>query len=115
MAIYRTMQGREFNMDEFRQKNEQTVAVSNYGVINARGDMLGKDGEVIKKREELVHEWYKNNQAPVINEPTVRKERMVDEDVKFTDVRSAAIDVLDAHKSKAKSKTDTIESKAEDK
>jgi len=113
MPLYRTMQGREFNMDEFRQKHEQSVAVSNYGVINARGDMLGKNGEVIKKREELVQEWYENNQAPVINEPAVRKDRISEEDVKFTDVRNAAIDVLDAHKSKAKS-TETKDPKTEE-
>jgi hypothetical protein len=105
MTMYRTMQGREFNMDEFRQKNETAVAVSNYGVVNARGDLLGKDGKIIKKRDEIVQEWYNNNQSPVIDEPTTRKERITSDEQTFNEVRNDAIEILDAYKGSKKTKT----------
>lgn len=55
--IYRTMQGKEIDLDKLRKKNELTLAVSNVKV-NARGDELGPGGKIIRKREELVNEYY---------------------------------------------------------
>lgn len=55
--IYRTMQGREFDMDKLRERNELTLAVGN-AKVNARGDLLGPGGKIIKKREDIATEYY---------------------------------------------------------
>lgn len=58
--IYRTMQGKEIDMDALATKNETAIAVSNVK-INARGDELGPGGEIIRRREDIVSEYYEDN------------------------------------------------------
>lgn len=58
--VYKTMQGRPIDLEALRSKNELTVAVGNAGV-NARGDKLGKGGKIVRKREEIVAEYYEDN------------------------------------------------------
>jgi hypothetical protein len=55
--IYRSMQGKEIDIDKLRQRNETTLAVGNVRV-NARGDELGPGGKIIRKREEITEEYY---------------------------------------------------------
>lgn len=57
--VYRTMQGKEIDMDQLRAVNETMPAIGNIRV-NARGDELGPNGEIIRKREEIVGEYYEN-------------------------------------------------------
>ena len=59
MGKYRTMQGKEVDMDKLMLKNEMMPAVGNVR-MNARGDELGPGGTVIKTREEIMAEKYKN-------------------------------------------------------
>lgn len=58
--IYRSMQGKPVDMEALRTRNETTVAVSNK-LMNARGDELGPGGKIIKKRSEVVAEYYDTN------------------------------------------------------
>jgi hypothetical protein len=58
--VYRSMQGKTVDMDLLRQRNELTPAVGNVKV-NARGDELGPGGQIVKKREEVLGQYYKNN------------------------------------------------------
>ena len=55
--IYRSMQGKEVDLDKLRTRNETTLAVGN-AKVNARGDELGPGGKIIKKREEIVSDYY---------------------------------------------------------
>lgn len=64
-TVYRTMQGKTIDMDLLRKKNEMTPAVGN-AKMNARGDILGPGGKVIKKREDVAKEYYKTK--PVVDE-----------------------------------------------
>ena len=67
---YRTMQGKAIDMDMLRQKNELTPAVGN-AKVNARGDELGPGGQIIKKREEVLRDYYEDNAPPTqFEEPT---------------------------------------------
>lgn len=59
--VYRTMQGREVDMDQMLQKNETVPAVGNVR-MNARGDELGQGGKVVRSREEIVSKYYKDDQ-----------------------------------------------------
>ena len=52
-AIYRSMQGKEVDMNKQMNQNELTVAVGNVKV-NARGDELGPGGKIIRKKDESV-------------------------------------------------------------
>ena len=62
---YRTMRGKEVNMDALLEKNQLMPAVGNVK-MNARGDEIGPGGRVIKKREETIQAYYENNPNAVI-------------------------------------------------
>ena len=49
--MYKTMQGRMVDIEKLRAANESVQAVGNMSV-NARGDVLGSGGKIVKKREE---------------------------------------------------------------
>ena len=57
---YRTMQGKNIDMDLLRQRNELTPAVGNVRV-NARGDELGPGGKIVRKREDVLRDYYEDN------------------------------------------------------
>lgn len=57
---YRTMRGKVVDLDILRKKNELTPAVGN-ARVNARGDELGPGGKIVRKREDIVREYYDKN------------------------------------------------------
>lgn len=61
MPKYTTMQGREIDMDQLLQKNETVPAVGNVR-MNARGDEIGPGGKVLRTREEIVNQYYKDSE-----------------------------------------------------
>jgi hypothetical protein len=58
--IYRSANGRVVDLDLLMTRNELTPAVGNVRV-NARGDELGPGGKVIRKKEDLLREYYNQN------------------------------------------------------
>jgi hypothetical protein len=54
---YRTMQGKEIDLDKLRIRNEAVLAVGN-ARMNARGDQLGPGGKIIRKREDASTEYH---------------------------------------------------------
>jgi hypothetical protein len=73
--VYKTMRGKVVDMDLLQQRNELTPAVGN-ARVNARGDELGPGGKIIRKKEQLLKDYYKASapEAPVAAAPeeTVR-------------------------------------------
>ena len=57
---YKSMRGKEIDMEKLALKNEKTPAIGNMKV-NARGDQLGTAGEIIKTREEILKDYYAQN------------------------------------------------------
>lgn len=55
--VHKSMQGKIIDVDQLRQKNEMTLAVGNVR-MNARGDELSQDGKIIRRREDIVSEYY---------------------------------------------------------
>lgn len=55
--IYKTAQGQLINMDKLQLENEKEIAVGNANT-NARGDLIAKNGQIIKTRNELIKEYY---------------------------------------------------------
>lgn len=62
---YRTMMGKEVDMDALLEKNQLMPAVGNVR-MNARGDELGPGGKIVKKREETINSYYENNPNAVV-------------------------------------------------
>jgi hypothetical protein len=54
------MRGREIDMEKLNLKNEMQPAVGNMKV-NARGDELGPGGKIVRTREEILADYYKQN------------------------------------------------------
>ncbi len=61
--VYRTMQGKEIDLDKLRSRNETTLAVGN-ARVNASGDEIGPGGKIIRKREEVMAEYYTGKPQP---------------------------------------------------
>jgi len=57
---YKSMQGTEVDIEKLRNQNELALAVGN-ARVNARGDEIGPGGKIVRKREEVMQEYYKGN------------------------------------------------------
>lgn len=55
-----SMRGKEIDMEKMTLRHELTPAVGNVKV-NARGDELGPGGKIIRTREQVLEDYYKNN------------------------------------------------------
>lgn len=117
--IYKTMQGKQIDLDLLIKRNELTPAVGN-AKVNARGDELGPGGKIIKKREQVVQEYYANNRS-VVDEPTKREEKIFQPPLEpissLTETEIAQLEEFDADPVPAKttSKTTKKEEWVEDK
>jgi hypothetical protein len=69
---YTSMRGREIDMEKLTIRNELLPAVGNLKV-NARGDQLGPGGKIVKTKEELLQDYYKNNPRAVQDEVVNRR------------------------------------------
>ena len=86
--VYRTLNGKEIDMHKLSLQNEMTVAVGNVRV-NARGDELGPGGQIIRKREDVLKEYYDNNPNAIPDESVARKPA----EAATTPVRAAKKDI----------------------
>ena len=87
---YKTMQGKAVDMDLLRQRNELTPAVGN-ARVNARGDELGPGGKIIRKREDVMADYYRDNPNVVADEqPVAKKAEPVEAVVNETPVAKKA-------------------------
>ena len=68
---YTSMQGKPIDMEKLTLKNELTPAIGNMKV-NARGDELGPGGQILRTREQILQDYYKNNPRAVRDEIATR-------------------------------------------
>jgi hypothetical protein len=54
---YKTATGKILNMDRLRLLHEKEIAVGNTN-LNARGDSVLKNGQIIKSRSDRLKEYY---------------------------------------------------------
>jgi len=85
---YKSMQGKVVDMDLLRQRNELTPAVGN-ARVNARGDELGAGGQIIKKREDVMKDYYNNNPQAVVDEQPIRPAKSAKASESTTTTRKA--------------------------
>lgn len=64
---YVSMRGKQIDMEKLGLMNELTPAVGNVKV-NARGDELGPGGKIVRTREEILKDYYKDNPRAVEEE-----------------------------------------------
>jgi hypothetical protein len=72
MALVKSMRGKEVDMEKLNLKNEELPAVGN-AKVNARGDELGAGGKIIRTREEVLSDYYKQNPRAIKEEIVSRK------------------------------------------
>ena len=68
------MRGKMVDMDLLQARNELTPAVGN-ARVNARGDELGEGGKIIRKKEDILADYYASN-------PGVKEEAPISQDEK---------------------------------
>jgi hypothetical protein len=69
MAIQKTASGKLIDMDAIRTKNETVIAVGN-SKTNARGDLLGPGGKIVKTRDQIAADMYRQQKGtPLSNRP----------------------------------------------
>ena len=81
--VYRSMQGKEVDMTKLMNQNEMTVAVGN-ARVNARGDELGPGGKIVRKREDVLKDYYQDHPSVAPEETALSKP------VKSTDAQEPA-------------------------
>lgn len=69
---YTSMQGKEIDMEKLSIRHELTPAVGNMKV-NARGDELGPNGEIVRTREQILQDYYKENPRAISEEVAKRQ------------------------------------------
>lgn len=69
---YTSVRGKEIDMEKLSLKHETIPAVGN-ARVNARGDELGPGGKIIKTREEVLKDYYKNNSRSIKEDVNTRK------------------------------------------
>jgi hypothetical protein len=62
MSVHRTATGKYLDINALKIQQERTIAVGN-ARQNARGDLLGPGGQVVKTRDEIMTEIYKAQQG----------------------------------------------------
>jgi hypothetical protein len=55
-----TMQGKVIDVGALMAQNETAVAVGNAN-MNARGDILGAGGQIVKRKEQVAQDYHKRN------------------------------------------------------
>lgn len=64
MSKVTTLKGREIDINAMRDAHGTTVALGNAS-MNARGDIVGRGGHVVKSKEQVVRDYYDNNPKAV--------------------------------------------------
>lgn len=88
MSTHRTMRGTIIDMDRIRAENEFETAVGNAN-MNARGDILGPGGKIVKTREDLMKEYYNSN-PKAVKKVNLGEEKDSKESEKFLRPQEAA-------------------------
>lgn len=57
--VYKTAGGQMVDMDKLRMTNETAHAVGNMNV-NARGDEIDSQGNIVRSRNEIMREYYRD-------------------------------------------------------
>jgi len=82
-SMYKSILGKEVNMEQLINQHEMTVAVGNVRV-NARGDELGPGGKIIRKHEDVIKEISSSQIVPDYTRPVAQAEKPVTQESTVT-------------------------------
>lgn len=85
--IYKSMQGKEIDINRIMNKNEMVVAVGN-AKVNARGDELGPGGKIVRRREDVISSKTPTTPVQQITIPPVEQMPKVTKVTKKAGVKS---------------------------
>jgi hypothetical protein len=74
--VYKSANGKNVDLDLLISRNELTPAVGN-AKVNARGDELGPGGKIVRKKEDILKDYY-NNSAGLKSETVVKNDKKID-------------------------------------
>jgi len=80
--VHRSANGKIVDMDMLRQRNELTPAVGN-ARVNARGDQLGTGGKIVRKKEELLKDYYQSNPGVIEEQPVAKNQPSASESAEW--------------------------------
>ena len=80
--VHRSANGKIVDMDMLRQRNELTPAVGN-ARVNARGDQLGAGGKIVRKKEELLKDYYQSNPGVIEEQPVAKNQPSASESAEW--------------------------------
>ena len=109
---YQTFQGKQIDMDTLRQRNELTPAVGN-ARVNARGDELGPGGKIIKKRDDVIRDYYEEHPQAAPDE-VAEVEQPVEEVTEPVQTKAQKKSAENAKKAKEAEKADAEDEWVED-
>ncbi len=86
MAQHKTYKGKPIDIQAMQMANQEQVALGN-AKMNARGDVLGQGGKVVKTREETTREYHQARRSNVVetDEPQMIEPLPVAEDITLDD------------------------------
>jgi hypothetical protein len=73
--IYKSANGKNIDLDLLISRNELTPAVGN-AKVNARGDELGPGGKIVRKREDILKDYY--NKSSGMKDETIKREGTIE-------------------------------------
>ncbi len=59
-----SLKGREIDITALREANAEKVALGNAS-MNARGDIVGRGGEIVRSKDDIVRDYYDSNPKAV--------------------------------------------------
>lgn len=71
--VYRTMQGREIDLEKLMARNELMPAIGNAN-MNTRGDEIDKTGKIKRSREQIMSDYYEKNPKAIKEKVRVTEE-----------------------------------------
>jgi hypothetical protein len=74
--VHRTMRGIPIDIDTLRTQNAKEPALGN-ARMNARGDIIGRGGEVVHSREQIAEEYHRSNARSVRHVNLREREQML--------------------------------------
>lgn len=88
MKERKSMRGVPVDLGKLMSQQEKNIAVGNTK-SNARGDLLGRAGRVVRSADELAREHYNRNNPNAVKKTTLKVDS-VDMDQKLEEARAAA-------------------------
>lgn len=89
MAMVRTAKGKMLDMNQLRDSNSDVVAITGGGIsMNARGDIIGSGGKILKRREDIEREEmaiYNDNAKNAVKKVSIKSKNIVADSLRFND------------------------------